>query len=287
MAKKYRDHFESLGDYVAFAKRPAIHKSHVSSREERNAGWAGTRTFEEAVNLVENGWKEGRGLLLDAIAEAESTPFMTPALSMDVGGAYPIAAIAAAGDPLSMVNLEPVEDRVRPIVRLVVCRNASAAYGSKELMNYGAAVLSYVEGLEQMKYRVELTIATGDTVSGGTNLTTVLVKRAEEHIEFDRMAFVLAHTAFLRRISFSVMERTPGLNEDMGSYYGYPRNPTPEEVDPNQIIIPGVNSIGPDNPALKSSKACLKHIGPMIEKQLRSAGIAPPPFEFTVPDKVA
>lgn len=275
----YRLNFETLGEYLTYAKQPAIQHERTDSRDQGGA-WAGTPSFEAAVDLVENGWAEGRKMLLNALAEVDTSPNQGTMINMDVGGAYPIAAIAAAGDPLSMVALERVEDRVRPIVRLVVERCGSSAYKASEFMNYGAAVLSYIEGLERMNFRVEVMVSFGFSFYNGKALFTIMAKRAEEHIEFDRMAFVLAHPSMLRRIQFSVSERVPGFWKDMGGGYGSPRTPEPSEVDPNQIILPGVNMVSPGSPHLKSAKACLEHIGPMIEGQLRNAGLAPPPLAF-------
>ena len=277
---KYRSHYETLGEFITKAKGPGQHPQRKASEDE-DGDWAGTKTIGEAYNLVEKGWPEGRALLMNAIAEASSTPTMLNAISMDVGGAYPIAAIAAAGDPLSMVNIEPIEDRVRPIVRLVVMRGGSAAYSAKEFTNYGAALLSYVEGLERLNFRVEITLCFCLNLDGGdTDNMSVTVKRAEEHVEFDRMAFVLAHPAFFRRIAFAVKERTPEVNEKLSWNYGIPRNPTAEEFDSNQILLPGVNMVKPKSNALKSPKACLEHLAPMIERQLKSAGMTPPPMAF-------
>ena len=275
--------YETLGAFIADAKRTPLN-SGPESREEGGAfgeEWSGCRTFEEAVNLASNGWHEGRKMLMTAMAAAQSAPAFTQTLAMDVAGAYPIPALAAAGDPCSMVDLQPVEDRVRPIVRLVIQRGGSSAYSAKEFMNYGAAVLSYVEGLEAAGFRCEIEVSFAANIPPVDHYLSVIVKRAEEPMELDRMAFVLTHPAFFRRIAFAVKESTPGIAEHLnGQCYGFSRSPRPEELDPNQIIVPGVNMVKPGADELKTPAAALKHLAPMIEAQLANAGMAPPALAF-------
>ena len=279
----YRNHYGSLGEFLAAASRPAVANALSSKREGRvEEEFSGTRNFEQAMDLAVKGWPEGRANIMAALSTAQASMSFTPYLTMDVAGAYPIAALAAAGDPCSMVDLAPVEERVRPIVRLVVQRAGSAAYSVNEFTNYGAAVLSYVEGLEACGFRCEITVAfVSDLTSDGDQITTVVVKRAEETMEFDRMAFVMTHPAFFRRLQFSVMESTEGLANVLNSNgYGYSRNPKATEFDHDQLLVPGVNMVKPGAKELKTVKACLAHVGPMIEAQLKQAGIDPPAQAF-------
>lgn len=279
----YRTHFESLGDFLKASQKPSLSDAKSSKRDGREAEeFAGTRTFADAIKMAERGWPEGRAKLMTAMAAAQSTPSFTQSIVMDVAGAYPIAALAAAGDPCSMVDLAPVEDRVRPVVRLLIQRAGSAAYSAEEFMSYGAAIMSYVEGLEGAGFRCEVTVCFASALmSDGDQCTTVLVKRAEEPIELDRMAFVMVHPAFFRRICFAVYETIPGLSQVLNAHgYGYSRNPRADEAEHGQCIIPGINSISPGNAALKSPAACLAHIGPVIEEQLRQAGVEPPAQAF-------
>jgi hypothetical protein len=279
----YRTHFESLGAFLKASQQPSLSSANSSKREGREGEeFTGVRTFADAIQMAERGWPEGRAKLMTAMAAAQSTPSFTPSIVMDVAGAYPIAALAAAGDPCSMVDLAPVEDRVRPIVRLLIQRAGSSAYSTDEFMSYGAAIMSYVEGLEGAGFRCEITLCFASNLQDdGENFVTALVKRAEEPIELDRMAFVMVHPAFFRRICFAVYEATEGVSHVLNKHgYGYSRNPRADEAERGQCIIPGINSIKPGNSALKSPAACLAHIGPVIEEQLRQAGVEPPAQAF-------
>lgn len=281
--KRVNTHYETLGAFIAAAQREPLNDM-KTSRDITNyiAGWSGTPKFSSAIDMAQHGWPEGRKRLMAAMAEAQGAPMMTPSMVMDVAGAYPIAALAAAGDPCSMVDLSPVEDRVRPVIRLLISRNGSSCYAPEEIMNYGAAVLSYVEGLENAGFRCEVASYSSTVLRNDVReYTSVTLKRAEEHIEMDRMAFCLTHPSFLRRIGFAVSESTPGIWENLGSGYGSPINPDPEkDTDPDQIIIPGINMAEPGSDSLKTARAALETFGPMIEEQLRNKGLQPPPLAF-------
>jgi hypothetical protein len=275
--------YDTLSEFIRDAERKPLNGS-AESRSTDQADWSGTKTFEDAVKLAREGWPEGRKNLMEALAQAQSSPSMRPAFEMSVAGAYPIAALAAAGDPCSMVSMSPIEDRVRPIVRLVICRNGSAAYEASEFMAYGAAVLSYVEGLENAGFRCEIEMAFCGQYKNGAcskHYLGVIIKRAEEPIEFDKLAFCLTHVAMFRRICFAVKESEPGIWEQLGSSYGYTRNPEPNvDTEPGQIIIPSLGVANPGSKELKTPQNALEHFGPMIEKQLSEAGLAPPPLAF-------
>jgi len=275
-----KQHYETLGAFVADAQRTPIFTA--DSRKVDYTDWAGTKTFEEAVELVSKGWPEGRKNLMQAMAEAQTSPSMTPALTMDVAGAYPMAALAAAGEPCSMVNPDPFESSVRPIVRVLVPRNGSSTYSAKDFLNYGAAILSYIEGLENAGFRVEVTVGFSSTYRLGAcdeHLMTVLVKRAEDHLEMDRMAFVLTHAAFFRRIAFAVKESTVGIADQLGSGYGRPRPMVPDiDAERGQVLLPAINAVNQSD--LTTPQKAMAKLGPMIEAQLRDAGLAPPTFTF-------
>jgi hypothetical protein len=277
--------YDSLEDFIRAAERKPLNHEKRSSRREGNADFFGTHHFDEAVDLARFGWPKGRENMMSAMAEAQLQPCMTPSYTMDVAGAYPIAAVAAAGDPCSMVDLTPVEDRVRPIIRLVVLRNGTASYTAKHLTSYGAVALSYIEGLESAGFRVEVEIGFSDDFGHGHELTknhtAVIVKRSQDPLDIDKMAFCLTHAAMWRRLCWGVWESSPDVEAKLPHGYGRTRETEPGiDTEPSQIILPAIGIVSSESPALKSPQAAMRHFGPIIERQLREAGLAPPPLSY-------
>jgi hypothetical protein len=269
--------FDSVASFARQAEDTSHKATHSSSKSEDD-DWAGG-SFKQATDMIDTGWPEGREKMGASLAEVSTTPTMMASLAMDVAGAYPIAALAAAGDPCAMVDLQPIEDRVRPIVRLVVGRVASALYSAKEFMNYGVAVLSYVEGLEAAGFRVEIEANMACMMDNRIKVDCrVTLKKAEEPIEMDKLAYALAHPTFLRRICFRVWESIPEIDAILGWGYGSPRSLEPCEIEHNQIVLPGINVL--ESKHLKTAQEALKAVAPVIEKQMKNAGLAPPPIVF-------
>lgn len=244
--------------------------------------WAGG-TRVQAFDYALHGWAEGRKKMVSAMAYAKSKTNLVADYVMDVGGAYPVAALAAAGDPCSMVNLEPVESRVRPIVRLAVNVWASCAYDADEFMNYGAAVLSYIDALESGNYRVELTMLCHCRVDGGSAGEAysgrVLIKRAEDPLEIDRAAFCLTHPLMFRRLWFTHMQIAPEVKGRMPGC-GSPLNPEPGNMEPGVIVVPGINTFSPGSSDLKTPEKAAKAMRKNMDAILSQSGIALPALVF-------
>lgn len=168
--KRYNYKFESLGDFLAKADVPKAPANSVNSCawDKHSSEWYGA-TREEAVDMARNGWAEGRSHMVEAMAQARPSIALAPAFTMDVGGAYPIAAMAAAGDPCSMVSPDPVENAFKPIIRIAVNVWASCMYKAEEFTAYGAAVMSCIDAVECGGFRVELTMLCHCEANSGPN----------------------------------------------------------------------------------------------------------------------
>ena len=54
-------HFRDVGSFIDFVdKAPSPWRGSLSSRKVGNADWAGTKTWEEAVQYARYGWPDGR-----------------------------------------------------------------------------------------------------------------------------------------------------------------------------------------------------------------------------------
>ena len=198
-----------------------------------------------------------------------------------MGGAYPDASAAAAGVPDCMVHFTPEESRHRPIVRLAVNVWASCAYQPEEFTSYGAAVLSYIDAVEASGFRVELTMLCFCKVDGTQDSysTSVMVKRAEEPVELDRLTFCFTHVAMLRRLFFSHMQIADGVAGKMPGC-GYPLNPTEKDIEPGVVCVPGINTIKPGSSHLRSPQACAVHLSNVMNDVLTQVGVELPKLAF-------
>jgi len=262
--------FESLGALLQHVKTAPQNWTDRSSQREGDSGWSGSKTFEDALDLAAHGWPEGRAKMGAAVAAANaSTAFAScPALSLDVAGAYPLPHLAAAGDVFCMVTPAPISERSRPVLRLCVAGAVSAMVNATDIVNYGAALLTIVDALESADYRVELTIVSAIRSMGGDQEAsfTVTVKQAQDVLDLDRLAFVLASPAMWRRLGFAVIETMPQAFE---AGYGVPRDPKAgRDFDADSILLPSCQSFKKAGGVFSTPQRALDAVLPTLQELL-------------------
>lgn len=278
--------YDSLSEYVSAALGPVTPGGGADDRTNGQPdSWSGNVTLAQAAELARSGWPEGLEKMVAAMATASPRAALAPSYVLDVAGAYPLAAAAAAGAPDCMVCPLPVENRVKPVVKLAVNTWASAMYGPEQYTVYGAALASYIDALESAGFRCELVhmvhcqMGSGSAPRRYTVRTTI--KRAESPLEIDRLAFALFHPAMLRMIGFQHMAASP-VRREIGSACGYPAQAEyGVHYDTDTLYLPGINSFRPRSAELDSVAACAAALAPIVEQQLAERGIEPPALAFT------
>jgi hypothetical protein len=276
--EKPRPEFDSVDELLSFVRETPVqwkNAPYVSSKNPPD-DWSGNVTFDGAVDLGYKGWPEGRAKIvktLDAAAYLQQNA-VRPSINFDVAGAYPIVPLAVAGDPASMVDLGDVSSQARPIVRIWLNVGASAGVHEKHIINRGTAILSHIDRLENEGKSVELTLVwTAFTDRGGGDgkglITKIVVKRAGEPLEIDRLAFVLGHPGFMRRVLFRLLETTPDLQVLSGSY-GFPHDIKRADIEPGVIYFPSLfGGRGTMYGDLSNLADALKKIGQFIDDNVK------------------
>lgn len=204
--------FNSPNEFLEWAtKAPTPWRGKLSSREFRSDDWAGTSNFDQAYQLAKYGWEDGLKRLqkyMD-IAELIIPVQKTKVWHYSAAGYYPNSGRASAGDPFNMAAPRREELKQKPIIPIRTNISANADVSSDRIMQWGAAICSYVNALEASGFSVEL-----ETVSdtyGGSDAPKISfqfpIKKAGESLSLISTVFWWAHPAALRRIEFSAMER--------------------------------------------------------------------------------
>lgn len=240
-------------DYVAFADARArgditgptsIENATADADDERE--WRGSRTWAESLSQARDGSPVHLaqvGRALDVLA-ATGTRARVPALVYDVAGETPDVPRFISGDPLSMVTRRPQARTARPIVRLLVHIGALADVTAAQKINRGAAIVALIDGLEDSGQRVEVTVCAAAThYNKATYAMRATVKRADEPINRDVLAFALVSPAAQRRIDFGCRCAHPSQFNGMGST-------APATPEAGEIYIPHAQENQPlDTPA--------------------------------------
>ena len=198
-----------------------------SSTSDRDEEWAGTKDLPSAIALARNGWPEGAARIQQNIEHAADgdLPSLFPARDYDLGGEYPDVTAYCAGQPDYMVSHGEANTGISPVVRLGINGGANCSLSAEALSRFGAAVLSHAAAFQRAGYSVALDwlklgsdgMAAGKTK--GLHLTRVEILTAGAVLDVDRVAFMLAHPAMLRRFWFAdieMVDRAKGMQFEYG-----------------------------------------------------------------------
>jgi len=225
--------------------------SNRSSHSESSGAWYGTRSFWEASKLAREGWPEGLekiAALSERIGTVVGQYVQGQSLVHDVQGAYVDVGRFLEGDPENMIDFAEelkLGDGGR-IVKLVIDTGASCGITGDQIFRRGAAIIALVDALEKAGLVAEIELLYLTNSEGhhrgkqAQSQIRFLVKRAGENIELDRIAYLFAHSSWIRRHAFALQE---GQSEEyrrlfgIGSgCYGYPCNKLPEQFTGDGII---------------------------------------------------
>lgn len=198
-------------------------ESYLASLKSR-ANWCGTSSFNEASDLLRNGWSYGAQNLTQKLKIAEADKQVQTAYRniLSMAGYQAIVPLYLNGVPNNMVNkkLVPVKQRVLTINKAI---SASASVSSETLMNESVKCFQIIKKIEASGIRVNLNLM----ISTGHVCVKIRLKSAGEKLNISKLAFPLVHTSMFRRLYFRFIETYPTIPR---SYrHGYGRVPSEEE----------------------------------------------------------
>ena len=203
--------FDSLTEMVAVRDMPREQTKYMSSEErskstKRNR-FLGTRSYDEAADLCLNGWHKGRKQLSNLTETGIQRLDMSPVRQVvyDVAGFSPNVPMYCAGMPDCMMTYDEV---TKPsVLRLVVDGSRHGNVTATQMMNYGAALLAYIEMIEAEGIRCEIWLGFCTEYSGKEYSTRVRVKESDQPFDYAALAFALGHASMHRRIHWRVKEQ--------------------------------------------------------------------------------
>lgn len=220
--------FNSLTEFVEFATLPTPDGFPSPESRSTDAGFTGTRTFQEAVDLSA-GWTEGADRIekVRVSISGKGKNLRREVVQREVGPGTISMGHYLQGHPQPMTVIRDRNAIGRGhgrIVRVYVNIAASRNIKTSVIERRGAAILALVDALQRAGRRVEVTVVQCVT-NGSYGLEQhVTVKRAEARLNLPSLAFALAHPSMLRRLCFAADENI-GKEEFMrrcGIVYGFP-----------------------------------------------------------------
>lgn len=210
---------DKIADYIE-----SIHPSecwHTSAWDSHDSGWAGTKTMEEAIRLIREGWKEGIELVERMQRRILARyPISKRRVEFDVVGDVPSVARAVSGNPKNMRKPDPHRSRRRPIITLISDMAATCGHEPVELINRAAAVAAIIDHVEAAGHSVEVVAVAYSQSTKHEIRSHVMVKESHQPVDIARLAFGLGHAAMFRRIIFADWS-IDDFNKPLGRGLGY------------------------------------------------------------------
>ena len=227
--------FDTVTDWLRFIERPTTMLARDRSSLTGTREFTDTDTLEEAIGLARKGWKDGTAKITAMTADITKRidgqlpkPSYVPSRK---GGSFMMGKVLE-GHPNCRIRKVDLGERIdahnAKIVRLVVNVSASGGIGTDAFIRRGAAAAVVASVLQRRGQRVSIDVVR--CVSTGYNSTAqhevrVRVKREQEAISLEKIAFLLGHASTLRRLMWSTVEHEPdatrarfGFGKDYGGY---------------------------------------------------------------------
>lgn len=240
--KHFYSRYEDYSSFLTQAFKEST-SSYKTSRVERNLEKYGGVTWDQACWLAKSGWIEGMELIKKYWCRI--TPMLTDAILRPVpinnihGFAVNVGAYLS-NLPDCFFDRE-YEKRNYPgrLFTLVVSCSFSWAVSTDVIIQRGAMICALVDAMEYAGHRVEVICNDTSTTNNGAykNEVDVVLKKHDQPLDLSQLAFCLAHPAMLRRIMFSINERS-GWADFSGGSYGYPC----EATHKGDLFINEINS---------------------------------------------
>ena len=245
--------YDNWSDFVHAAESGqsvmSVRERHSRDRSRRE--WHGSASFEQTVELALHGWPDGVAGMsdrLDVLMPMLPTRRSVPELIMAAVGPGTLDMNRyTMGHPEPWHTWRPSEfDEDIPNGQIVpVYFNISTSCGvnAETMYEKGALICALIDLLERSGRRAEVILQMGIIDYGGYGnngiLFEVTVKRAQDPLDLDRVAFALANASCFRRLGFSLLEQLPHslrAKYSVGYGYGYPM-PTKHMPEQREGIV--------------------------------------------------
>ena len=199
------------------------------SKSTGDAKWYGTDSYEEAVELIRNGWEEP----LKDLRESLKTVGIRTNVTTDkvrpcnrVVGYAPHVPNAIRGIPESMIATERTPNKVKAVT-IIYSSDSNANVTRKQFLDAGAVILNIINDLELRGYRVRLIHEfCGATKGEECLIGRVTLKDWRQPLDLKKLTFPLANAAMIRRFGFRFTETVPGISKGWSGGYGSAMNTT-------------------------------------------------------------
>ena len=218
--------------------------------DEKAYRFTGTRNYNEAVELMQNGWLEVAQELNKRLKKTVSASTLknkrTFERRVSVQGATPIVPLYLQGVPSNMQTTNIVQKKNKVItVNVNIGYNGGASV--EKIKTNAFCAIETIRNLEASGYKCNLNIF--DTAYEGSfgYVLKIKVKNAGERLNVSKLSFPLCHPSMLRRFTFRFAEVWEGLKFKYPEYGWCMNESMYENAFSGEYILPQNSSFNETN----------------------------------------
>jgi len=246
--------FDNWTDFVDTAEgRVATRGNSECSSRKWGSGGSGSfytsDTFEDSIKLARNGWPEGTKRIAGYLEKLQG---ILPAKQFKKELAYSMVGPGTVdigrfmiGHPECVVAWQDVDDDQGngPIVSITYNLGTSGSIGKDTMFQRGAMIAALIDLLERANRRCELTLIANHPRNGYEVRYKVMVKRANDPLDIERIAYALCNGDCYRRLGFSLLEGAPeNYIKACQLYNGGGYGTVGVWNIPDTLLVPGLDS---------------------------------------------
>lgn len=241
---QYTKEFKSIHEFYDYLCNTPFNDTFRWARHsstDNDYSFSKTHSFEQAVDLMKNGWSDMSEKLTQKLkVAAKPAPQMKPRNVLSVAGYQPVVALYLAGVPTNMVDkqLVAVKSKVISVTKLI---DYNGGVDADVIEEESIKAFQVVKKLEAQGYRVNLNVALGSEADWNDVICKVRIKNANEKLNISKLAFPMVHPSMLRRLMFRYIEVCPDVTNGYRGGYGRPCSfRTMKKAFPDDIILPSI-----------------------------------------------
>ena len=230
--KVWVDEFESLGEALRYAQD---NKDRRASDTKSERDWYGSPDLDTAVQMGLDGWHDIRPEVDALFSRMEEQINMAIGdvfeMRYDYGGDSVDIDRFLMGDPECMLEYDVVPSgRMGRVVKVLVNGAASCNVSAKDIQQRGALAVALVDVLNKLGVGVEVWLESATEYDNKYHSQLIKLHSSEERLDVNNLMFAMAHPSMLRRVGFSILERTgwapAKVCAQVGKGYGRPHDMT-------------------------------------------------------------
>ena len=216
--------FDSIDNFLKVInsrERNKIMSTQNASREG-TMSFTGTKSYEEAVELLANGYEKPLEKIKTEVAKdleiSKSRQRRIPQNA--VVGFVPNVPNYLLGIPEQMITVSQTTEKTKAISIVYFIGN-NCRTTAEELENAGIKILNVINRIELSGVRVNLEIVPMcSKESKEYQIVSVKVKDYKDQLDIKKVCFPIAHPSMFRRLGFAWLERSADMQNN-GFAYGY------------------------------------------------------------------